>query len=773
MGNDIKTGAKQILASYKKVNTYKKKQLLELIGTPTLITDREGMIIDYNSQAFLILGLHKEDWAKQNVYDLLQAKVLSTGKDKETTKNLDLVYQLKGHNSKAQSYFINSYYNSSGEGIHFLVTTDGTNDPTEALLIIEQKYRNLVENATEGIFIIGLQGFYLVNEALCRIFEVDMEEMLKTDPYSLLPHYERDYLKTFVTSRINERILLHSKIEQVFIKPNNENIICEMSYFSTFYNGEYVIQGHLRDISEIKRIEKELEQSEEIYRAVVESAFDNVCIFNSKEVIYANKNLCETIEYESGEVIGKSDFKWIAPEFQKRFFRLMNTPNHNDSSLHFHCVLITKQGIRKTFVFTITTTVFKEQAVFIAVGKDISLKREQEKEKRLTRRKNYIVNNILRVIAESHNSEKTFIKIIKILGLEFPDKALELSTIESDEISKVYSYINKVASITYISSEHYKEPLTIEDIYYGNKEHILTVSNQLEDQAFYKAGYKYYIKLTLAGLDEPFGYFRCAWKNGYTLVENRLLTEIIIEISIALESFLYREKVARITRQTAEAEKNKLLSKFSLIGEMSTAIAHEVRNPMTTVRGLAQLLKEDNPQQNAYYDIMIAEIDRANNTITEFLNLAKNRVEKKEYYNLNLLISVVIDLMRTEALMKEIKIKTNLLTNDIILYIDTELIKLALMNILQNSIDASAAGEIIIINTSVDEGNFIIDIIDEGIGINASYLEHIMEPFFSSKPDKAGLGLSVSYKIIQEHKGDIIISSVAHKGTNVRVTLPL
>ena len=109
---------------------------------------------------------------------------------------------------------------------------------------------------------------------------------------------------------------------------------------------------------------------------------------------------------------------------------------------------------------------------------------------------------------------------------------------------------------------------------------------------------------------------------------------------------------------------------------------------------------------------------------------------------------------------------------DVLVYIDSEQIKQAFMNILQNAIEASNMGDTILVKVSQDTEKVYIEFKDEGSGVEAKHLNHIMEPFFTTKENSAGLGLSVSFKIIRDHGGDMFISSVINEGTTVKVSLP-
>lgn len=376
MHNDVKLNVEQILGAWDRNTPHKRKLLLELLGVPAIITDLDGMVLDYNIQAHLLLGLDRHELLGRDLGLLLSNYIVV---DKLPTITEDL-YKFNSQANKTDHYFINSYKNEKYK-IHFFVRTDGWSSPEDALLVTEQKYRNLVENAVEGIFILGLKGFYLVNESFCKIFGYQMEEILQLDPYLLVPPNERQSIKENLIRKMEEKILMHRKVEQVLLHKEGYEVTCEMSFFSTFYNGEYAIQGHVRDISELKRVEKELEESEVIYRTVVENAYDNVFIFNKDGLVYANKRLCETLGCKYDELIGKKDFEWIAPEHRKRFIKMTEESISNKASTYFQSDLITKQGVRKNFVFNISTVLFKNKYAYLAIGKDISFKKQQIREK--------------------------------------------------------------------------------------------------------------------------------------------------------------------------------------------------------------------------------------------------------------------------------------------------------------------------------------------------------------------------------------------------------
>ncbi|HZK43124.1 MAG TPA: PAS domain S-box protein [Syntrophomonadaceae bacterium] len=769
MNNNMVTEAEQIILAWVRSRPAQRKHLLEFLGIPIILCDNNGMILDYNIQASLILDLSSDKLYGQNLKEILNEIILPFTSSDSQRK----VYKFKNHEGKTELFFINSYTKQE-HTMHFLVRADGYTKPEDTLLITEQKYRNLLENAVEGIFIIGVKGFYLVNEHFCQIFGYEMSELLSCDPYKLFPLSEREIMRNYFTRKLEDCVVMHRKAEQVLINSQGDEIICQTSFFSTFYNGEYAIQGHVRDISQVQRYEKQLEATEGVYRKVMENSKENLFVLDESGIIYANKEFCKNIGYKSEELKELKNLSWVALEYRNVFSKLLDSLDTYKPPTHLQCDLLTSQGEKKTFTFTISTIPYKNSLAYIATGKDITLQKQIKRERKIKRRKDSIANRILRIVAESKVSENTFLEVIKLLGKEFPKRGLELCIYENNNVLKVYNLANEVPHVFFLLREDNDEYFDYLETQRVEFKSINPTCDDDFDNHFCVNGFKYLMQLTLTGLDKPFGFFRCAWREDEDAhIDNLILSELMQDISIALESSLYREQIAQITRKAVQDEKSKLLSKFTIIGEMANSIAHEVRNPMTTVRGLAQLLKEEDNTNESYFELMIDEIDRANITITEFLKLATNRLTRKEVVHLESVFDVVINLMYAEASSRGINIVSEyLLKEDVYLYIDKEQIKQALINILQNALEASHMGDTILIKISQEDENVVIEFKDEGTGVEAEYINNIMEPFFTTKDENAGLGLSVSYKIIRDHGGDMIISSGVKEGTLVKVNIP-
>lgn len=216
------------------------------------------------------------------------------------------------------------------------------------------------------------------------------------------------------------------------------------------------------------------------------------------------------------------------------------------------------------------------------------------------------------------------------------------------------------------------------------------------------------------------------------------------------------------------------LNRLNVIGEMATGIAHEIRNPMTTVKGLLQFIhsKEEFSTQKSNFTLMIHELDRANSIITEFLSLAQNNVMIFTESNLNTLIQDLYPLLQADALTKNSKLILSLLSIPNLL-IDSNSIRQLLLNLVRNGLDAMPAGGIMQISTTCTSSSVLLSITDTGIGIPPAIREKLGTPFFTTKTDGTGLGLAICYRIIQRHSGLIRIESELGKGTTFIVEFKL
>ncbi len=220
--------------------------------------------------------------------------------------------------------------------------------------------------------------------------------------------------------------------------------------------------------------------------------------------------------------------------------------------------------------------------------------------------------------------------------------------------------------------------------------------------------------------------------------------------------------------------------KLAMLGKIAAAIAHEIRNPLTSIRGFIQLLKPylESIGKLEYARIILSEIDRANDIIYEFLNSSKPSAPMKQKLSVASLVKETILLTESEAHMKGCELQYEIYDTEIAVAIDVKQIKQVLLNIVKNAMDAILeAGDQrkgLIEMSARREGRFaVIRIRDNGKGMDRTTLNRLFDPFFTTKEEGTGLGLSVSYRIIRNHGGMIQVDSQVNEGTEFMIYLPL
>jgi PAS domain S-box-containing protein len=255
----------------------------------------------------------------------------------------------------------------------------------------------------------------------------------------------------------------------------------------------------------------------------------------------------------------------------------------------------------------------------------------------------------------------------------------------------------------------------------------------------------------------PVGPIEWDFKNNGGIEKSLYTTIFPISIQNKKEFFFMDVDISE--RKQLENELARI-EKLNLIGEMAAGLGHEVRNPITTVRGFLQILgkRELSITNKDYYNLMIDELDRANAIITEFLSLAKNKAVKLELKNLNSVIANLAPLIEANVFTINQNIMIEL-GNIPELLLDEQEIRQLILNLVRNGMEAMDSGGLLTIKTFIDGDEVVLLIQDQGHGISEELLENIGTPFFSTKESGTGLGLAVCYSIATRHKARILVES--------------
>lgn len=215
------------------------------------------------------------------------------------------------------------------------------------------------------------------------------------------------------------------------------------------------------------------------------------------------------------------------------------------------------------------------------------------------------------------------------------------------------------------------------------------------------------------------------------------------------------------------------LDRLNIIGEMAASIGHEIRNPMTSVRGFLQLLGSKKEYQNdrPYFDLIIEELDRANSIITEYLSMAKDKRVDLQPKSLDYLVTTLYPIIMSDANLREINIHLDL-NNPPEPLIDVNEIRQLILNMVRNGLEAMSEQGTLTIGTMLEEESVLLYIKDEGHGLKPNVIGKLGTPFFTTKANGTGLGLAVCYSIAARHKAKIDFET-GSSGTTFYVRFPL
>lgn len=359
---------------------------------------------------------------------------------------------------------------------------------------------------------------------------------------------------------------------------------------------------------------------------------------------------------------------------------------------------------------------------------------------------------------------------INQLVLETKCQALQESLDDLEESRNRYAALYDFAPVGYVTFDHKG---CIQEINLTGASLIGLERSQLIGMPMFTIVAKSDLKLFLDHLR------RCKRTDEKVITELSLATNYGAPVQVQLLSVphksadgfssFYKTVITDISERKRFEKELARLDRLNLVGEMAAGIGHEVRNPMTTVRGFLQLYRKKDSfiQYKEIFDLMIDELDRANSIITEFLSLAKNKVVNLTLQDLNTILTNLSPLIQADAIQFDKYI--NLQLEEIPeLPLDEKEIRQLILNLVRNGLEAMSSGGNLAIRTYIEGQEMVLSVQDQGKGIEPDILEKIGTPFFTTKDSGTGLGLAVCYGIAARHNAVINIKT-SPKGTTFLV----
>lgn len=240
--------------------------------------------------------------------------------------------------------------------------------------------------------------------------------------------------------------------------------------------------------------------------------------------------------------------------------------------------------------------------------------------------------------------------------------------------------------------------------------------------------------------------------------------------------------VRRAVERTRELEKRAMHSeRLAFVGTLAGGLAHEIKNPLSTLNINLQLLIEDvqsmtgenSKKVHMKIRVLQREVQRLEAILNDFLRFARGEKLELADRDINEVVDEVVDFVTPEIKQKNIVILKSYDASLPPCRLDSNLIKQAILNVIINAVQAMENGGELMIRTSVNKKNIQIDITDTGTGIPKDIIDKIFLVYFSTKKTGTGLGLPTAKRIIEEHKGTISVQSEEGKGTNFSIRLPI
>ncbi|WP_175638794.1 PAS domain S-box protein [Metabacillus schmidteae] len=234
-------------------------------------------------------------------------------------------------------------------------------------------------------------------------------------------------------------------------------------------------------------------------------------------------------------------------------------------------------------------------------------------------------------------------------------------------------------------------------------------------------------------------------------------------VQVILRDISYRKKTEELMLRS---------EKLSIAGQLAAGIAHEIRNPLTAIKGFLQIMQPDISNHSQYFHIIFSELNRIEMILSELLMLAKPQETKFRKTNLVTLLNDVAILLETQGNMNNVTFIQEHISSDLLINCDQNQLKQVFINLFKNAIDAMPKGGKVTVKTELLNQSVKITVIDEGEGIPPEFMRRIGEPFLTTKENGNGLGLMITYKIIENHSGHMYIESEVGKGSIFTIILP-
>ncbi|MCZ8514987.1 PAS domain S-box protein [Paenibacillus filicis] len=594
-------------------------------------------------------------------------------------------------------------------------------------------YKSLFEHHPDAIFSYDLEGILLgANPAAERLLGFDASELRNLKVQDLtLPDFKERKLRAFANSASG----MQQEYEAAVRHKQGHSIHVSLRSFPIIVDNEIVgVYETMRDITpNYHQIHEDLKSTKEQLEFYFRNTEDAVLVTDTNlHIVKANRSFEKIYGWTEQELLGKKiptipdHLKWEADELYNKVFSTQQV-------LPYETVRQRKDG-SLIDVSNFASPLFdsKGNAVaYVVISRDITeLKRMREELIGSEKRLRTLINSMPDIVIFKDGHGR---------WVEANDVALASLQLEDTD-------------------------------YLGMTDHELAACNEFHREAFWQC--------TLSD--------QWAWEKGSLIRIQEIIPtpKGIATVYDIIKIPIYhadgtRKGLIIIGRDITELKQTEELlrktEKLAVVGQLAAGIAHEIRNPLTTLKGFLSLLNSRTTDTDSYryLEIMLSEIEQLEWIANQFLTVAKPQTAKFDEKNLEMVIRQVASFLYPLAIMHNVQILIESESGEALIECDENQLKQVFINIVKNGIEAMPQGGQIEIIIKPNTDSVSVQVKDNGYGIPHDRIPHLGEPFYSLKEKGTGLGLMICFKIIKEHHGTIQIASEVGRGTTVEIILPL
>lgn len=581
-----------------------------------------------------------------------------------------------------------------------------------------------LNSTSDAVYVIDLNGIVLeVNNKFEQLHEWKREEIIGRE-IPLRPD------ERIAAEMIFDRIVHGEKVtvlEAVKSTKSGGSFYTDVTIFPVFdENGVLIALAVIeRDITEKKKAEERLRESEERYRVLVECSPEPIVVCQNHEIMFLNPAAIRLMGAgEASELIGMHVSRFMHPD------EVEELPEPSDLTMTESRL---SDRMERRLVRVDGSVIYVEVTAiminFLGVPSMQLLLRDMTDRKKAE--------------SELALKEREFSRVIQLSPEPILLHQSGVITFVNDVAVKL---LNGQAAADFIGR-------SVLDFFCPS---YLPIILERMTRVVQTEGYLEFIELKLRRLDGELVDVEVS-----SICVRRDPRQPLVQLVI--RDLTDRKKTEEMIRRS---------DKLSIAGELAAGVAHEIRNPLTSLKGFMQLLKA---KKTEYVDIMLVEIDRISYIVNEFIGMAKPQARNYVECDVQSLMNEVIVFMHPQSLLYNAQIRLQADPPCLPVRCEPNQIKQVFINILKNAIESMPGGGTVEIGIQMleDRRGVVTRIVDQGGGIPPDRLAKIGEPFFSLKESGTGLGLMVCYRIIEAHKGRIDIRSVVNEGTTIEIELPV